>query len=116
MDVAVKVAFLPELLALASQFARCNLLAGFKELGHENRWRFVDKQMDVLGHEDVSVDPRLMPRASHFQYCLHDLLGLRCFKKRETVITTEGDEVQRLRFLKPLQTARHGSILNRPQS
>jgi hypothetical protein len=31
------------------------------------------------------------------------------------VKTTEGDEVQRLRFLKPLQTARHGSILNRLQ-
>jgi len=115
MDVTVKITFLPELLTRPSQFVRCNLLEGLEKLGQEDRWRLIDEQMDVLWHQDVSVNPRLMPRASHFLYGLHDLLGLRHFKKRETVKTTEGDEVQRLRFLKPLQTARHGSILNRLQ-
>ena len=64
MDVAVKVAFLPELLALASQFARRHLLYGFEKPGHENRWWLVDEQMNVLGHQDVGVDPRLMSRTS----------------------------------------------------
>ena len=61
-DVAVKVAFLPELLALTSQFARSDLLYGFEKLGHEDRWWLVDEQMYVLGHQYVGVDPRLMPR------------------------------------------------------
>jgi hypothetical protein len=43
MDVAVKVAFLPELLALISQFARCDLLHGFEKLGQEDRWWHVDE-------------------------------------------------------------------------
>jgi len=74
-NVAVKVAFLPEFLARASQFARSDLLYGFEKLGHKDRWWLVDKQMDVLGHQDVGVDPRLMSCASQFQYGLHCVLG-----------------------------------------
>src|ERR1035437_539396 len=70
MDVAIKVTFLPELLALTSQFARSDLLDGFEKLGHEDRWWFVDEQMNVLGHQDVGVNPRLMSRTSQFQYGL----------------------------------------------
>ena len=115
-DVAVKVTFLPELLALTSQFARSDLLYGFEKLGHKDRWRLVDEQMDVLGHQDVGVDPRLMPRTSLFQYGLHCVLGLRRIEKRETVKATEGDEVESFRFLEPFQTVRHGSIIVRPRS
>ena len=92
-DIAVKVAFLPELLALTSQFARCDLLYCFEKLCHENRWRLVDEQVDVLGHQDVGVDPRLMPRTSLFQYGLNCILGVRRIEKRETVKATESDEV-----------------------
>jgi len=42
-DIAVKVAFLSELLALASQFARCDLLEGFEKLGHEDRRGLIDQ-------------------------------------------------------------------------
>jgi hypothetical protein len=114
MDVAVKVAFLPELLALTSQFARSDLLYCFEKLGHEDRWRLVDEQMDVLGHQDVGVDPRLMSCASQFQYGLHCVLGVRRIEKRETVKATESDEVESFCFLEPFQTVRYGSILVRP--
>jgi hypothetical protein len=43
MDVTVKVAFLPELFVVPSQFARGDLLYGLEELGHENRWWLVDE-------------------------------------------------------------------------
>jgi hypothetical protein len=116
MDVAVKVAFLPELLALTSQFARSDLLYGFEKLGHEDRWWLVDEQMDVLGHQDVGVNPRLMSCASHFQYGLNCVLGTRRIEKRETVKATESDEVESFCFLKPFQTVRHMAIIVWPRS
>src|ERR1035437_3246573 len=116
MDVAVKVAFLPELLVLTSQFTRSNLLYGFEKLGHEDRWWLVDEQMDVLGHQDVGVDPRLMSCASQFQYGLNCVLGVRRIEKRETVKATESDEVESFRFLEPFQAVRHGGIIVRPRS
>jgi hypothetical protein len=112
-DIAVKVAFLPELLALASQFARSDLLYGFEKLGHEDRWWLVDEQMDVLGHQDVGVDSRLMSRTSLFEYGLDYILGARLIEKRETVKATEGDEVESFCFLEPFQTVRHGAIIVR---
>ena len=77
MDVAVIITLLPELLVLPSQFARRHLLYGFKKLGHENRWWLVDEQMDVLRHQDVGVNPRLMSCACQFQYGLNYVLGTR---------------------------------------
>ncbi len=62
------------------------------------------------------VNSRMMPGARLFQNGLDRLPGSRRFKQRSTVKTTEGNEVQRLRFLKPLQAARHGSSLVRPRS
>jgi hypothetical protein len=112
-NVAVKVAFLPELLALASQFARSHLLYGLDKLRHEDRWWLVDEQMDVLRHQDVRVDPRLMSCTSRFQYGLNCLLGARRIEQRKTVKATESDEVKSFRFLEPFQTIRHGPIIAR---
>ena len=113
MDVAVKVAFLPELLALASQFTRSDLLYSLEKLGHEDRWWLVDEQMYVLGHQDVGVDPRLMSCTSRFQYGLNCLPGARRIEQRKTVKATESDEVKSFRFLEPFQTIRHGPIIAR---
>ena len=110
-DIAVKVAFLPELLVLTSEFARSDLLHGFEKLGNEDRWWLVDEQMDVLGHQDVGVDPRLMSRTSQFQYGLNCVLGAWGIEKRETVKATERDEVESFCSLEPLQAVGHGSII-----
>jgi len=113
MDVAVKVTFLPELFSLASQFARSHLLYSLEKLGHEGHRRLVDEQMDVLGHQNVGVDPRLMACASQFQYGLECVHGARRIEQRETVKATESDEVKSFRFLEPLETVRHGTIIAR---
>ena len=63
-------------------------------------------------HSDsISTTPR-MPVASWLKLlqrgldCIHDS---RCFKERETVRTTERDEVESLRFLERLQAVWHGA-------
>jgi hypothetical protein len=68
-------------------------------------------------HSDwISTTPR-MPVASclkllqHGFDCSHDS---RCLKERKTVRTTEGDEVERLRFLKPVEAVRHGAMVVEP--
>jgi hypothetical protein len=57
--------------------------------------------MDMLGHQDVGVNPRLMSFTSQFQYGLHCVPGARRVEKRETAKATESDEVERLSFLEP---------------
>jgi hypothetical protein len=110
-NITVKVAFLPELLALASQLTRSDLLYGLEKLAQEDRGRFVNEQMDVLRHNDIGVDPRLMPCTSLFQHNLESVLGIRRIEQRETVKATESDEVESFSFLESFQTVRHGSII-----
>jgi hypothetical protein len=69
--------------------------------------------MDVLGHDDVGVDPCVVSRTSLFEYGLDYILGARLIEKRETVKATEGDEVESFCFLEPFQTVRHGAIIVR---
>ena len=110
--IAVKITSLPEPFAITFQSAGNGLLQGLQKLGQQDRWWLVDEQVDVLGHQDVSVDSGLMTCTNPFQNSLDCVLGVRCFKERETVKATECDEVKCLRLLEPLQTVRHASIVD----
>jgi len=110
VDIAVVVAVLPELLARPSQPARSHLLDDLEKLRQQNSRRLIDEQVNMFRHQNVGVNPRLMPRTRLFQHRLERLAGGGRFKERETMKTTEGDEVQRPRILKPLQAARHGAF------
>ena len=55
--------------------------------------------MNVFGHQDVGINPRQMPRTDQLQHVLDRPVSSRSFQKRQTVITAERDEVQRLRML-----------------
>ena len=109
--VAVKIAILPEPFAISLQFAGSGLLQGLQKLRHKDRRRLVDEQVDVLGHQDVSVDPGLMMPPNPFQNGLDGVFRARRFEKRQTVKATECDEMKSLGLLKPLQTVRHASIV-----
>src|SRR5512146_1792405 len=110
-NVAVIIAFLPELLLLASQLPRSDLLEGLEKLGHENRRRFVHEQMNMFRHQHVGIDSRLMTCMSQLQHCFNCVLRFRRFEKRETAKAAEGNEVESFRFLEPLQTVRHGAVI-----
>jgi len=99
MDVAVEVALLPELLVIASQFPRGGLLERLEELRQKDRWRFVDEDVKMLGHQDVRIDPGPMPCPGLFEYGLDDVLGVGFCEEWEAMKTTERDEVESLRSL-----------------
>ncbi len=77
MDVRVKIAVLPELPAIASQFARGDLLERLQKLRHQDQRRFIDQQVDMFRHQDVGIDPGLVTRAGLFENELKRFLGRR---------------------------------------
>jgi hypothetical protein len=69
--------------------------------------------MDVLGHQDVGIDPRMMACTSQFQNGFNCVFGVWRIEKRETVKATESNEVESFRFLEPFQAVWHGFIIVR---
>jgi hypothetical protein len=83
----------------------------FQKLSQSHLRRFIHKQMNMFGHQNVGIDPRSVPRTRLLNNGLERLFGFGCLKQWQAVKTTKGKEVQRLRVLKPPKTARHGPTL-----
>ena len=112
MDVCVKVARLPKLLALASQLAGCDLFERLEKLRNEDTRRFVDQQMDMLRHEHVCVNPGLMRCAGQFQNGFESFLWFWRLKEWKPMKAAERDEVKSLGSLEPRHAVWHGVIVN----
>ena len=63
--------------------------------------------MDVLGHEDIAEDIKLMPVPEALEGIEKDDTGVIVVEVGKTVIATEGDEVVVAEGVVALQTARH---------
>jgi hypothetical protein len=64
--------------------------------------------MDVLRHEDVSIDPGMMPRPNLLQCGFYDSFGMDFLQIWKAVKAAECDEVKEFGSLVPLETVRHG--------
>jgi hypothetical protein len=67
--------------------------------------------VDVLGHEDVTEEEKLVTLAESFESLLKDGAGVVVVEVGETVVTTEGEEVVVAFGLISLKMARHGTSL-----
>lgn len=112
-DVAVVVTRLPKLHSRSAQLARGDLFDGFEKLSNEDGRRLVHQQMNMLRHQDVSVDSCLMSGTGRLQHGLDRIPGPVRFKQSKPVKTTEGDEVKGFGPVEAPQTAWHGSVLVR---
>ena len=65
----------------------------------------------MLGHKNVSKEKETMTAAELLERLLKEDAGAGVVEIRETLITTEGDEVVVAFGLITFQTARHGSIV-----
>jgi hypothetical protein len=72
MHVEVVVARLPELLALALQELGRLCLQDVQRHGERMQFRLGDEKMNMLGHQDVSEDPELVPPAQAFEFLFKD--------------------------------------------
>jgi hypothetical protein len=55
---------------------------------------FAEDEMDVLGHQDVSVEKEVVCAAGSFDDLFEDFFGFGGFEVGKAVVTTEGDEVE----------------------
>jgi hypothetical protein len=92
-DVPVEIPALPELLSIALELSRDLLLERFKELAKKDRWRLIDKQVNVFRHEHVGVDTSLVPETGSFEDLFGEVFRSLVGQEGESVITTKGDEV-----------------------
>lgn len=70
--------------------------------------------MNMLRHQDASVNPGLMTRADLLQSCCEGFPGFLHCEKGKTVEATEGYEVKGFSFLESLQAAGHGVLVTPP--
>ena len=111
INVRVKITGLPKLPEIASQLAESYLLEHLEKLRHENARRLVDEQMNMFGHQYVSVNPGLMTCPCVLQNGFNSFLRFRRFEERKPVKAAERAEMKSFRSLEPLQAIGHTVIV-----
>lgn len=92
-DVEVVVAALPELLAVAFETFGGFVFEYVQSDGERVKLRLGDEEVDVLGHEDVTEDIKLVAGTESFEFFEEDGSGAVVVEIGKTAVTTEGDEV-----------------------
>lgn len=92
-DVEVVVAGLPEVVSGAFELARGLLLEGLEEGSERDVEGLVDEEVDVLGHQDIGVDPRVMAGSGAFEDLLDGGHCGRVSEVGEAAVAAKGDEV-----------------------
>jgi hypothetical protein len=67
--------------------------------------------VDVLRHEDIAVEEELVTSAEDLECVEEDSSGVIVIQVRESMVTTEGEEVEMPFGLVSFQTAGHGISL-----
>jgi hypothetical protein len=78
-------------------------------------FRFADEQMNVFGHDHVTANEESVPLAHTFQGLLEDVTGVRVRRKRLSMMTTEGYEVETLGLLNALESPWHAVSIFRTE-
>jgi hypothetical protein len=112
-DIEVVVAGLPEVHSFAFENLGAFSLQDAQSSGKGLEFRLGQKQVDVLGHENVTEEKELVTLANSFERLLEDDAGVVVGQIGKTLITTEGNEVVVAFGLITLQTTRHQIILSR---
>lgn len=98
-DVEIVVALLPEVLRLANQASRHALFQRFERIGERPMPRFAEEQVNVLRHDDVSVDAQIEAAPDTLECELENLLRRILGKGWTTVVATERHKVALSGFL-----------------
>jgi hypothetical protein len=111
-DIEVIVASLPEWIrGPQGQPARYSLLQRLHGLSQVAMLRFVHQQVNVLGHNRVSVNAESVVLSNAFQRRDEYRASLRTQEMWTPVITTKGQEVNLPRFVKASQPPGHEEML-----
>ena len=93
-EIEVVVAGLPEVGARAFEEFGGFSLDDSEGGGEGVVFGFAEEEMEVFGHQDVGVEEEVVGTAGSFDYLFEDFFGFLGVEVGETVVTTEGDEVE----------------------
>jgi hypothetical protein len=108
-DVEVVVASVPEGTGVTLEPLGGFALQNAEGVGEVLPLWFTDQQMDVLRHQDVAKDEKLVSSANLFEGFFEGCTGFVVGKIGLALMTAEGDEVMMTFGLVSLQVARHGN-------
>ena len=97
------------LTALGPQGAGSSLFQNLHDLGRSSDFRFTQKQVDVLGHHDVSNDDEPVAQACLFQNGEEVVAALGGAESLFSPVTGTRDKVQVVRAVVAVEVARHNS-------
>ncbi len=108
-DVEVVVARLPE--GTLRETSGDGDLQGLEGFCEGNAGRFAHEQVNVLGHDDVTEEFKLIMSAGTFERVEEDVSGVLGVEVGFAIVATEGDEMVVALLLISLEPERHGMIL-----
>ena len=100
-NVEIVIARLPNVVFIA-----CFGEALFENLDCDGKWFLFglsDKEMHVIGHDDVAENVKCVEFARALEQFAEDVAGCVCAKERLVPDATEGDEMRELRLLVAIQ-------------
>lgn len=102
MTVEVVVAGLPE--GPAGLAYRDGKLDGLNSLCQSSALRLAEKQVHMLGHDDIAVDGEPIAPAHRLQRVFEQVARRRRVQMRKAAVTTERDEVKAAALLVTMET------------
>jgi len=112
-NIEIVVALLPEMLSLADQSPRYSLFQRLYRVGESLLARLAEQQVNVFGHDHITVDAKFETEAHPLQRGLKNLPGDGCRERGTTMVTAEGHEVSLPGRVKSFQSPRHEASLRR---
>ena len=93
-NIEIVVALLPEMLGFTDQSPRYSLLQRLDRVGEIVLLRFAEQQVNVFGHDYITVDAKFESEAHTLERTPRKLAwASRCRERETTMVTAEGDEV-----------------------
>ncbi len=92
-NIEIVVALLPEMLGFTDQSPRYSLLQRLDRVGEIVLLRFAEQQVNVFGHDYITVDAKFESEAHTLERSLENLFGDGRRERETTMVTAEGDEV-----------------------
>ena len=105
-NVAVVVALLPERTRAAQPLGK-RQFEKMHRIGQSFRTRLANQQVNVFGHDDVSVNAHLEAQSHAFERLNKEVIDMRRCEVRAPLVTTECEEMGLPGFVESSQSARH---------
>jgi hypothetical protein len=108
--IVVVISLLPEMFGIADQPPGYALLQRLHRFGQSLSLRFVDQKMNVLGHDNISINAKPEASPYTFQRYFEDSAAFCGSEQEAAVIAAESYKVTLSGVMKTLESGRHAHV------